>query len=238
MITNSSKSNKPNYQTQFIRQRMAFTLIELLVVIAIIGILSGLIITTMSGATESARIAKLKVYSNSIRDTLGANLVSEWKFDGTGISDGQSANTNYTQDTWGLNIGTISGTPKVYSGTNCVSGSCLQFITNSDYISCSGGNNLKINSAMTISFWMKSTDLTTNNSRIIYKYDDADNIYEIVSYGAAGFGGKITTLFRINGTTYESGLVNAQPIINTWNQIVVTFNKGILKQMEQIIIKT
>ena len=70
----------------------AFTLIELLVVIAIIGILSGLIITTMSGATESARIAKLKVYSNSVRNTLGANLVSEWKFDNSNANDSWGSN--------------------------------------------------------------------------------------------------------------------------------------------------
>ena len=83
--------------------KYAFTLIELLVVIAIIGILSGLIITTMSGATESARIAKLKVYSNSVRDTLGANLVSEWKLDQI---VGSSAPYT-TLDTWGTNIGTL-----------------------------------------------------------------------------------------------------------------------------------
>ena len=98
MIHNSSKLNKVNHQTQFLRQRVAFTLIELLVVIAIIGILSGLIITTMSGATESARIAKLKVYSNSVRDTLGANMVSEWKFDGP-TGDGIAATANDVLDT-------------------------------------------------------------------------------------------------------------------------------------------
>ncbi|MDD5569203.1 MAG: prepilin-type N-terminal cleavage/methylation domain-containing protein [Candidatus Pacebacteria bacterium] len=40
----------------------AFTLIELLVVIAIIGILSGLIIVGMSGATQKATIAKRRLF--------------------------------------------------------------------------------------------------------------------------------------------------------------------------------
>ena len=125
----------------------AFTLIELLVVIAIIGILSGLIITTMSGATESARIAKLKVYSNSVRDTLGANLVSEWKFD-----EGSSITAS---DTWGTNTGTLkeyggatcafSSTlhcPQWQSETNCISGKCLSFDGADDYVECGTGTNL------------------------------------------------------------------------------------------------
>ena len=50
---------------KFIKQ--AFTLIELLVVIAIIGILSGLIVVSMSGVTQKATIAKAQVFSNSLR---------------------------------------------------------------------------------------------------------------------------------------------------------------------------
>ena len=57
-----------------INLKHSFTLIELLVVIAIVGILAGLIMLTMSDATEQARIAKLKVYGNSMRDILGNNL--------------------------------------------------------------------------------------------------------------------------------------------------------------------
>ena len=50
--------------------KKAFTLIELLVVIAIIGILSGLIVVTMSGVTQKARIAKAQAFSNSLRNAL------------------------------------------------------------------------------------------------------------------------------------------------------------------------
>ena len=119
--------------------KQGFTLIELLVVIAIIGILSGLIITTMSGATESARLAKLKVYSNSIRGVLGANLVSEWKFDD--LSEAKD-NANIL-DSWGaVDSGTLDTnlvvgdtTDKLKSGTDCVSGKCLYFDGIDDYVS-------------------------------------------------------------------------------------------------------
>jgi prepilin-type N-terminal cleavage/methylation domain-containing protein len=119
--------------TKFIKQ--AFTLIELLVVIAIIGILSGLIVITMNGVTQKATMAKTQVFANSLRNALLVNMVSEWKFDGTGVTDGNTIDTTYTQDTWGTNFGTITGTPKAYSGSNCVNGSCIFLNGSTDFIS-------------------------------------------------------------------------------------------------------
>ncbi|MFA5714917.1 MAG: LamG domain-containing protein [Candidatus Paceibacterota bacterium] len=115
--------------------RKSFTLIELLVVIAIIGILSGLIIVGMNGMSQKATIAKVQIFSNSLRNSLMLNIVGEWKFDGSGVIDGGYATSTYTQDTWNGGIsGTIHGTPLVYSGSNCINGSCLFFNGSSDYI--------------------------------------------------------------------------------------------------------
>ncbi|MFA5013406.1 MAG: prepilin-type N-terminal cleavage/methylation domain-containing protein, partial [Candidatus Paceibacterota bacterium] len=75
----------------------AFTLIELLVVIAIVGILSGLIIVTMSGATNSATDAKRKTAISGLAKALMAyqtfnggapvnTTLCDLKQDGTGCT--------------------------------------------------------------------------------------------------------------------------------------------------------
>jgi prepilin-type N-terminal cleavage/methylation domain-containing protein len=156
--------------------KQAFTLIELLVVIAIVGILSGLIIVTMSGATQQATIAKAQVFSNSLRNSLLMNLVSEWKFNGTGIADGATATTDYTQDTWGGgNNCTIAGAPLVYSGSNCIDGSCLGFNGSTDYVDC--GNNSSLNfgtGAFSISFWVNALSRIETYSAILDKSGNFD----------------------------------------------------------------
>ncbi|MFA5432383.1 MAG: type II secretion system protein [Candidatus Paceibacterota bacterium] len=121
------------------KKQIAFTLIELLVVIAIIGILSGLIVVSMSGVTQKANIAKAQVFSNSLRNSLMLNIVGEWKFD-----DLSEAKDNASiLDSWGaVNSGTLDTnlvvadtTDKLKLGTDCVSGKCLYFDGTNDYVS-------------------------------------------------------------------------------------------------------
>jgi prepilin-type N-terminal cleavage/methylation domain-containing protein len=137
----------PSANNRQFKIQKAFTLIELLVVIAIVGILAGLAVVNMSGATEAARIAKLKVYSNSIRSSLMGNRVSEWKFDeGAGTS---------TADTVGNNSGDLTGhLPTWKIGTGCVSGNCLSFDGSDDYIGF-GDKDLDY-TEFTIELWTKS----------------------------------------------------------------------------------
>jgi prepilin-type N-terminal cleavage/methylation domain-containing protein len=136
--------------------KQAFTLIELLVVIAIIGILSGLIVVSMSGVTQKANVAKAQVFSNSLRNSLMLNLVSEWKFD-----DGLSSTQTITNDSWGggsngsltnFNFNTTDGWR---SDSQCVSGGCLQFDGTDDYIDLANVNGLNnINYPFTVEFWV------------------------------------------------------------------------------------
>jgi len=81
----------------------AFTLLELLVVIAIIGILSSIVIVSMSGSTDSATIAKGKAYAQQVHALLGHEAVLNLAFnenahdtcpDGADICDASGYDNN------------------------------------------------------------------------------------------------------------------------------------------------
>jgi len=143
-------------------KRKAFTLIELLVVIAIIGILSALIIIGMSSTTQKATIAKAQVFSNSLRNSLMGNLVSEWKLD-----DASSGSSTAATDSWnGINNGVLTNfnfntTDGWRTGADCVSGNCLLFDGVNDYVDCGDNDvfsfgNSTVDYPFSLSVWVKA----------------------------------------------------------------------------------
>ncbi|MDD4531468.1 MAG: prepilin-type N-terminal cleavage/methylation domain-containing protein [Candidatus Pacebacteria bacterium] len=195
----------------------AFTLIELLVVIAIIGILSGLIVVTMNGVTAKANIAKSQVFSNSLRNALMLNLVSEWNFDGSGKNDGEVADASYVQDIWAGNNGTISGTPLVRKGNNCISGSCLEFNGSTDYLSTTSTITLSPTTGYSVSFWANLQAKSVEGSMPI-----GDLLSQTKSY--IWFYNSGTTI-KITGTgevTIVSGTV--PNVYNGWNYWTFTYS--------------
>jgi prepilin-type N-terminal cleavage/methylation domain-containing protein len=70
----------PANSRQF-KNKVGFTLIELLIVISIIGILSGMILVSMGGARDKARIAKGLQFSNNIQSAIGIDMVGRWNFE-------------------------------------------------------------------------------------------------------------------------------------------------------------
>ncbi|MDD4531472.1 MAG: LamG domain-containing protein [Candidatus Pacebacteria bacterium] len=135
------------------RKLLAFTLIELLVVIAIIGIISGLIVVTMNGVTAKANIAKAQVFSNSLRNALMLNLVSEWKLDGSG-NDSWSGGNN---GTWYGSAGGTNTSANYRPSSECISGQCLTFDGTDDYV---GGvmSGLSSTKRWVFSVWAKTSD--------------------------------------------------------------------------------
>jgi prepilin-type N-terminal cleavage/methylation domain-containing protein len=153
--------------------KQAFTLIELLVVIAIIGILSGLIVVAMGGVTEKASIAKSQVFSNSLRNSLMLNLVSEWKFDG--VTTERAATNADVIDSWGsVNNGTIPASPAIPTikpESDCVSGSCLSF-DGGDYVSHPTISFADL-TPYTYLTWVKW--VATNPSNFVIPFGEANN---------------------------------------------------------------
>jgi len=212
-------------------KRVAFTLIELLVVIAIVGILSGLIVISMGGVTNKANIAKAQVFSNSLRNSLMANIVSEWKIDelttateGTVIQDSWGGTNNLTLDTY---VSTVDAVNKIKTGSDCVSGSCIQLDGTDDYLySSNTATSLDFGDGttdypFTLGGWFKLSDVTSRG--LMSKYANPDYQYLFQTYntdrlyffqyddsGATYVGRYSTTVL----TNYE----------NQWIYLVATYD--------------
>jgi len=198
--------------------KQAFTLIELLVVIAIIGILSGLIVVTMNGVTQKANVAKAQVFSNSLRNALMLNLVSEWKLD--------QVSSNQVSDSWGSNIGTLSDSGGTCDSTHCpqlqtagcVYNNCLYF-DGTDYINF--GDVLDIGTSdLTMSVWVKPSLPFSGTKGIIGKANDGvdDGRYSI----CVSSGSKIRAVFD-PGTGQAIDSINN--LVSDWNFLTATWDR-------------
>ncbi|MFA5013101.1 MAG: LamG-like jellyroll fold domain-containing protein [Candidatus Paceibacterota bacterium] len=216
------------------RINKAFTLIELLVVIAIIGILSALIVIGMSSTTQKASVAKAQVFANSLRNSLLADMVSEWKLDdGTGNST--------TKDSWAsvyANTGTL-GTAAVgdaseptWLSTGCVSGNCLDFDGADDYVDFGSNASLSMGTKDHIaSFWVKFDNAVAGAQPetlivcgSVTGGATGDDGYWIVRYQGTS---KIRGYFSDGSAAYIGGDLSANSVFvaNTWYNIVTTFDR-------------
>jgi len=171
------------------RVKQSFTLIEILVVIVIIGILSSFIFFTINDSVEKAQIAKSKMFSESIRNNLLLNLVSEWSFDD---------NTNLGIDSWGSNNAqSIEGSPQFKAINECVSGNCIEFNGSSDYIEYGDVPALR--------------PVATNRTFSFWTYSDLFGNYTVFSTGNGYMTRNGLSLFYIN----ESSVVISYDFSNT-----------------------
>ena len=144
----------------------AFTLIELLMVISVLGLLLGVIIVTMQGARDEANKKKAMEFSHTVRVSLGADLIGEWRFN-------ESAN-NEAKDSSGSENHGILGDGSCVPGvdtcpdwTESIFGAALDFDGADDYVNC--GTSASLTSSQgTIEFWMRTDILLTGMKPIFY----------------------------------------------------------------------
>ncbi len=199
-------------------KQKSFTLIELLVVIVIIGILAGVIMISTSSSIDKANIAKVKVFEESITNSLAANMVSRWPLNEiTG-----TAAPYKTPDAWGSNHGTLNGVnglPQLRPASECITDSCFKFDGVDDYIDC--GNDLKIGSGdFTVSIWAKSNGFI-NGAGIIGK----KSWYQ---YNGPGFfiaypGSPQNIYVGVTNTANQRSVIilNDLKAVFNWSQIVL-----------------
>jgi prepilin-type N-terminal cleavage/methylation domain-containing protein len=198
--------------------KQAFTLIELLVVIAIIGILSGLIVVSMGGVTNKATIAKAQVFSNSLRNSLMLNLVTEYKFD------------NAVTDSWGDNDGTWSGptgtntSANYLSDSECVSGQCLNFDGTDDFVNIPNNDilNLGDGDKGSVEIWVKVSTWPSSGYPSFIKKGTGGG-WSAGSYHISFWGNYIRYVIY-SSTTANNNVAVSAPSVNTWHHYVLTWS--------------
>ncbi|MFH1657471.1 MAG: LamG-like jellyroll fold domain-containing protein [bacterium] len=187
----------------------AFTLIELLVVISIIGLLASIVLVGLEGGEESAITSKAMSFSHTVRVSLGADLVGEWKFDDT---------VNPAIDSsGGGNSGNLlpDGSEPVY--VNGIFGKALEF-NGANYVEVTDNIGLSnIKEAITVSYWVKRT-ISSGGYHILKK----DAFGGLKDTGGNNFGFWTS---HIGGTEYLS-FVTDKISLNEFHYITLTWQPG------------
>jgi len=198
----------------------AFTLIELLVVIAVIGILSGLIVVSMSGVTNKATIAKAQIFSNSLKNSLMTNLVSEWKLDGNANDSWNGGNVGTLKEHGYAGVCDSTHCPLVKSSEECIYETCFYFDGANDYIEFSDIVAFENIDKITISAWVFS-DPSSNYRTVISKGYSTNGSWELRmgrdSEGPNLTFGVVTNLGRVASTI--SGFKNS-----IWHYVVGSYD--------------
>ena len=210
-------------------KQKSFTLIELLVVIVIIGILAGVIMISTSSSIDKASIAKAQVFSESVKNNLLLNLVSEWKFDDL---------SNLGKDTWGNNNGILYGPlgtqnlPQLQSESECVSGNCLKFDGTDDRVGISHTNNINFTSIMSAFSWIKGGPQGSGARVILGNYYNGIEGWSLCSLSSSPYK-KLEVFFSANGTTNSSyskyWYVSNDFFDSKWHHAGYTFDSGVIK---------
>lgn len=219
--------------------KQAFTLIELLVVIAIIGILSGLIVVSMGGVAQKANIAKAQVFSNSLRSSLMADLIAEWKFEGP-TSIGSLITVDDIKDTWGASSGVISG-PAIFvrGGSDCLSGKCIDFdSTNVANLSYIGSIPISLPSGfLTASSWVYFRDGARYNASVYSSgtYGGTIQISSgagVVMYFLLTATAAQATLYYVDSSSTTSNFNFSENITNKWKLFTISYDGNNIRFFE------
>ena len=145
-----------------------FTLIELLVVIAIIGILSVVVLTSLSSAREKARISKGQQFDSHLVRGHGDQLVAEYNFD-----------NSLTQDTSnnGLDLLAFGSTALSADGEGIGGGRSAEFTSGNDFLQTANFTE-EISEGFTVSAWIKPAVSNVAGGIVGSRHNGFDTVFD------------------------------------------------------------
>lgn len=126
-------------------------------------LLASIVLVSLSGARDKARIAVGFQFSSSVHHALGTYTVGIWDFDDSTANDTSGNDNNGTLANGPLFRCTEDDTP---SGNGCA----LEFDGSTNYIAIANDNSLNFGTGnFTLSVWVKGNSSQQAYSRIFYK---------------------------------------------------------------------
>lgn len=195
-----------------LKLKRSFTLIELLVIIAIIGLLASIVLVSLRGAGERAKLARTLQFSGSVHHTLGADAAGIWDFDeGTGA-------TTFIDSSGNGNNGSCSSDSCPTAGvsdTPIKKGYALNFDGSNDYINCGSASSVDAMRDYTYSLWVKPDTVSLSYQTLIGKGDLWRTGFFVTGSSIRG-----TTPYSVTSPNSQS--VSGAVSVGKWAHIVLT----------------
>ncbi|MCK5027184.1 MAG: prepilin-type N-terminal cleavage/methylation domain-containing protein [Candidatus Pacebacteria bacterium] len=196
--------------------KKGFTLIELLMVVAIVSLISTIVMGSLNSAREKARIAGGKQFSNTLKYSLGSELVGEWTFNDSSISG-----TNISDVSGNVGDGDICGGAVTMEG---VFGEAMKFDGINDYVSIPDDPLLHVQ-RFTIEAWVYNPDLS-QNKWLLNKYQIGSifhRSYSLMYWNNFGYS------FYIGNTSHMHMLQSNFHGKVGWNHIAMEYDGDNMK---------